>query len=172
MPGLPSSCLLVELAAERLVLGVDVAVTKFATGDRIDDSVREQEILNWVQERLTGTGPRMAIGLAFFSDQIEASKVVQRGLHARWRDYPQEVPRLSRDLAAEIRPELDVINEGMLSLLANLKGVPPLLRRCVDVFDIGLSGSPALASSAALRWAAARIALRSLRGTSAGEDGW
>lgn len=166
--GMPSSCRLIELAAERLVLGADVAAVKFASGRRIDDSAREQEILNWVAARLNGAAPGHEIGLAFFRDQIAASKVVQRGLHARWRDHPRERPPRWRDLAAEIRPELDAINEDMLSLLAGVEDLPPLPRgRCAGLLDSVLSASPALGPLSGLRQAAAHVALRSLRGTGA-----
>jgi chorismate mutase len=162
--GVPSSCRLIELAAQRLVVGADVAAAKFASGKRIDDPTREREILNWVADRLNAAGPRHEICVAFFRDQMAASKVVQRGLHARWRDHPQECPPRRRDLTAEIRPDLDAINEEMLSLLAGTEDLPSLRQgHCAGLFDRVLSASPALAPLRGLRQAAERVALRSLR---------
>ena len=44
---------LVVVAARRLVLGVDVAAAKFLSGQRVDDLVREQEILESMASTLT-----------------------------------------------------------------------------------------------------------------------
>jgi chorismate mutase len=163
LSGGPSPSLLVGLAARRLVLGVDVAAAKFASGQRIDDPAREREILRWAAERLAGAGTGRLLGVAFFRDQIAASKVIQRGLHTRWRDHPQEAPPRWRDLTTEIRPELDVISEDMLSLLAGLVDMRPLPPgRCAVLFDQGVSASPVLGALSGLRHAAARVALRSL----------
>ena len=78
------------------------------------------------------------------------------------------LPPRSRDLAAEIRPELDAINEEMLSLLADMDDLPSLREgRCAGLFDSVLSASPALAQLSGLRRAAERVALRSLRAAGA-----
>jgi chorismate mutase len=162
--GVPASCRLVELAAERLVLGAEVAAAKFASGKRISDPAREQEILTWAADRLNEAGPGHEICLAFFRDQMTASKVVQHCLHARWRVHSRECPPRWRDLATEIRPELDAINEEMLSLLAGAEVLPPLRHgHCSGLFDSVLSGSPELRQLSGLRRTAERVALRSLR---------
>jgi chorismate mutase len=158
---------LVKLAAKRVVLGVDVAAAKFVAGQRIHDPAREGEILGRVASRLNGAGTGQEIWVAFFRDQMEASKVIQRGLRDRWLEYPWELPLSLRNLAAEIRPELDVINEDMLSLLANIEGMPPVpYGHLKDLFDSGLRTSPPLSRLSKLRQEAADVALRSLASAS------
>jgi chorismate mutase-like protein len=159
---------LVVLAAKRLVLGVDVAAAKFAAAGPIDDPVREQQILGWVEWRLNSAETRPEIGMQFFRDQISANKVIQRGLHTLWRKRPGLIPVSWRDLTTEVRPQLDVINRHMILLLMLVQTVPPV--RCglpeqldlFEVFDATLRANPSLGEFGSLRQEAADIALRSL----------
>lgn len=105
---------LAELAARRLLLADQVAAAKFLTGQPIDDPVRERRILDEVAEAAGNIGLEPAVGMRFFRDQIEANKMVQRGLHSLWRAYPEYGPRQQPDLAREVRPELDRITASML----------------------------------------------------------
>jgi chorismate mutase len=108
---------LVCIAARRLVLGVDVAAAKFLSGQRIGDQAREQEILESAAGRLKHDKPRHALGMEFFRDQIEANKVIQRGLHRYWDEHPEEFPGGHLHLTAELRPRLDITNRHMLGML-------------------------------------------------------
>jgi chorismate mutase len=154
---------LVVVAARRLLLGVDVAVAKFLSGQRIDDHVREQEILESMASRLKRAGPRPPLGIEFFRDQIEASKVIQRGLHRYWGEHPGEFPVGRRDLTAELRPQLDTANKYMLQQLIYMQNIPPVSRNHIDgLFDRKLRTSTALRRRRELRRDAADIALRSL----------
>lgn len=154
---------LAELIANRLALGADVAAAKFAKGGVIDDPAREMIILDWVAERMPGGPAGREAGIAFFGDQILASKVVQRGLHTHWRRHPEDFPGRWRGLAEEIRPQMDVINRDMLSLLPS---VPRLSREQLDtaagLLDSGLEGSLPASSLGGTRRTAVGIALRSL----------
>jgi chorismate mutase len=154
---------LIVVAARRLVLAVDVAAAKFLSGQRIDDHVREKEILESMASRLKRAGPRHALGLEFVRDQIEANKVIQRGLHRYWAEHPEEFPATRRDLTAELRPQFDIVNRHMLLLLIGLENVPPVRRSHIDaLFDRKLRTSMALCPLPELRRDAAGIALRSL----------
>ena len=161
---------LVVLAAKRLVLGVDVAAAKFASGRPIDDPAREQEILAWTERKLNSAERRPGIGLQFFRDQISANKVIQRGLHTLWRKRPGFIPVSWRDLTTEVRPQLDVINRHMLLLLMSDPAVPPTRCGCglpehldlFEMFDATLRANPSLDQFGTLRQQAADIALRSL----------
>jgi chorismate mutase-like protein len=159
---------LAVLAAKRLVLGVDVAAAKFASGRPIDDPAREQEILAWAERKLNSAETRPGIGIQFFRDQISANKAIQRGLHTLWRKRPGFIPVSWRDLTTEVRPQLDVINRHMLLLLMSAPTVPPA--RCglpehldlFEVFDATLRVHPPLDQFGSLRQEAADVALRSL----------
>jgi chorismate mutase len=154
---------LIIVAARRLVLGVDVAAAKFLSGQRIDDHVREQEIMESMASVLKRAEPQPALGIEFFRDQIEANKVIQRGLHRYWGEHPKESPVRRRHLTAELRPQFDIVNRDMLLLVTNMEIMPPLRRSHIDVlFDRELRTSRALRELGGLRRDATDIALRTL----------
>lgn len=106
-----------ELSAERLEMADKVAAAKWGTDQAIDDPGREQAVLDDVAERSAARGMDPAGATAVFRDQIEANKLVQRGLHARWEERPSERPAGRPDLAEEVRPVLDRITGQLLTAL-------------------------------------------------------
>lgn len=107
-----------DLFAQRLLLADKVAAAKYGTGTPIDDPAREAQILADVRSRAAGLGLDPDNAAAVFRDQIEANKLVQRGLHARWDATPGERPTQRPDLANEVRPALDRITTELLAALA------------------------------------------------------
>ncbi|GAB2791915.1 chorismate mutase [Streptomyces daliensis] len=105
------------LSAERVRLADKVAAAKWGTDQPIDDPARERQVLADVAERSAGMGIDPAEATAVFRDQIEANKLVQRGLFARWEAHPEERPTERPDLAKEVRPALDRITTGLLERL-------------------------------------------------------
>jgi chorismate mutase-like protein len=116
------------LVVQRLTLGRDVAAIKYASGLPIDDSAREQEMLESVDRALCGIRLYQQSGKQFFRDQIEANKVIQRGLHQRWQLHPDEVLAVRRDLF-QIRVELDSINTQMIRQVQRMDELPYLGRQ-------------------------------------------
>jgi len=112
---------LVVVAARRLVLGVDVAAAKFLSGQRVDDLVREQEILESMASTLKRAELQHPLRIEFFRDQIEANKVIQRSLYRYWSVHPEQFPVRCRHLTAELRPQLDLIDRHMLLILIRMK---------------------------------------------------
>ncbi|MFD9189061.1 chorismate mutase [Streptomyces phaeochromogenes] len=108
---------LTELFAERLLLADKVAAAKYGTESPIDDPVRERQILDDVAARAAGLELDPDSVTAVFRDQIEANKLVQRGLYARWDAHPDERPTERPDLAKEVRPALDLITTRLLAAL-------------------------------------------------------
>ncbi|MEU4468062.1 chorismate mutase [Streptomyces sp. NPDC024017] len=106
-----------DLIAQRLLLADKVAAAKYGTDTPIDDPVREAQILDDVRARAVGLGLDPDAVAAVFRDQIEANKLVQRGLYARWDANPDERPTERPDLAKEVRPALDRITTGLLAAL-------------------------------------------------------
>ncbi|KUL38420.1 chorismate mutase [Streptomyces sp. NRRL F-4489] len=108
---------LVALAAERLATADPVAAAKWGTGSPIDDPAREQQVLADVaaQARALGADPDATVRV--FRDQIEASKLVQRGLHRRWTADPAQAPTTRPDLA-QVREEINRINGELVRALA------------------------------------------------------
>jgi chorismate mutase len=105
---------LVDLVVERLSLAWDLAAAKYGSGGPIDDPIREQQVLRSAGCALNVSALSHRMGMQFFRDQIEASKVVQRGLHHRWHRHPEEIPAANPDLAAEVRPKLDRITARII----------------------------------------------------------
>ncbi|MGW2342898.1 chorismate mutase [Streptomyces sp. NPDC001661] len=106
-----------SLATERLALADKVAAAKYGTDAPVDDPARERQILDDVAERSAGLGVDPAFARSVFRDQIEANKVVQRGLYARWDAHPEQRPTERPDLAKEVRPQLDRITTRLLDAL-------------------------------------------------------
>ena len=104
---------LTELVVERLRVSDDVAAAKFGTGSPIDDPTREQAVLEEVRAQSAELGLGADSAVAFFGDQITASKVVQNGLFARWTAHPEEAPTTRPDLG-EIRTRLDQLTTALL----------------------------------------------------------
>jgi chorismate mutase len=154
--------MLVRLVIRRLDLAPEVAAIKFSSGRQIDDSIREQEILESVAQALDGSGARRIAAIRFARDQIEANRVIQRGLHHRWYVHPEEVPAVYRSLAAEIRPELGQTTALMIREFAVMAEVPQVswgqIRRLAD---IQLAAGPAVRQLPRLHRDAALFALRS-----------
>lgn len=115
--GLSGLTSLTDLFAERLLLADKVAAAKYGTDKPIDDPVREQQILDDVAVRAAGLGLDPDATKAVFRDQIEANKLVQRGLYARWDAHPEERPTERPDLVKEVRPALDRITTQLLDTL-------------------------------------------------------
>lgn len=162
-PGPVSREALVGLVATRLGLGVEVAAVKFGGGSPIEDPVREREILSWAARELDGAGSRHGAALAFFRDQIEAGKLIQRGLHERWHDRPGERPRTLRSLTDEIRPEIDAVNRRMLLLVAQLERAPQACEKHLSaLLETTLAADRTLRHLGELRQRAGRLALRAL----------
>ncbi|WP_344864984.1 chorismate mutase [Amycolatopsis ultiminotia] len=113
---------LTGLVIKRLLVSDDVAAAKFGTDSPIDDPVREQQVLDQVRDQATELGLDPVAATAFFQDQITASKVVQKGLFARWTAHPDEAPTTRPDLD-QIRTRL---NQLTTDLLNELKATVPV----------------------------------------------
>ena len=106
-----------ELLTQRLLLADKVAAAKYGTDTPIDDPAREAQILDDVRARAAVLELDPDAVAAVFRDQIEANKLVQRGLYARWDAHPDERPTERPDLAKEVRPALDRITTQLLTAL-------------------------------------------------------
>jgi chorismate mutase len=129
---------LVVLAGQRLATADAVAAAKWRTGGSISDPAREKVVLDAVAARSAARGLDPDESVAFFRDQIEASKVVQYGLFSAWSAEPAHAPQNGTDLG-EVRPVLDEITPELLDQLAATRlartcaGCVARLRDVVDV---------------------------------------
>ena len=103
---------------QRLLLAEPVARAKWNKQAPIEDLPREAMVIAAAVEQGRVLGLPADRVEAVFHAQIEASKTVQRELYARWS--AQHAGRFADapDLAAEIRPRLDLITTQLLAALA------------------------------------------------------
>jgi chorismate mutase len=120
---------LTELVVQRLEVGDLVAASKFGTDKPIDDPAREKVVLDQARASAIQLGIDPDETVTFFRDQIEASKVVQRGLFARWTAHPDQAPTTRPDLN-EIRLKLDQLTTELLHQLRSTTYVRHTPIRC------------------------------------------
>ena len=113
-PGRESLLGLTDASAERALVGDLVAAAKFGTPAPIDDPAREQVVLDNVRTLSAQLGVDADVAVAVFRDEIEANKIVQRGLYALWTEHPELVPTEKPDLVKTVRPILDRITGELL----------------------------------------------------------
>ncbi|KAA6223257.1 chorismate mutase [Streptomyces albofaciens JCM 4342] len=108
---------LAGLSAQRLATADLVAAAKWGTGSPVDDPVRERQVLDAVARQAAelGTDPRRTARI--FRDQIEANKMVQRGLHRRWTADPSQAPTRRPDLG-RVREEINRVNGALVRAIA------------------------------------------------------
>ncbi|PWG08114.1 chorismate mutase [Streptomyces sp. V2] len=106
-----------DLAAQRLATADLVAAAKFGTSSPIDDPAREQQVLDAVAAQAEQLGADPDAVRKVFRDQIEANKLVQRGLFQRWTDHPDQAPTSRPDLSV-VRVEINRINTELVKALA------------------------------------------------------
>ena len=109
---------LLGLMKERLDAAPEVARTKWNTKAPIEDLPRDQQIIDGVAKAATEYGLDPHVASTFFRGQIEASKAIQRALHAEWIAKRQPPFAEVADLGKDIRPVLDRLTPAMMRALA------------------------------------------------------
>jgi len=154
---------LVGLLLQRLDTADAVIAAKWVSvhgqDPAVDDPARERQVYDSMGRAGTELGLPQAWVRQVFFGQIEANKMVQRGLIARWRFDPGAAPVASPDLAA-VRPVIDRVNAGIVRELAlhraELTGPACAPRLSASVFAIFAGGrSDGLHEAALVRAAAA-----------------
>lgn len=109
---------LVQAISERLALATPVALAKWHKGTPVADAERERQVIATAQTQGAGLNLPPVEVQQLMRAQIEASKQVQRTLHEHWRaaGTAPEIPL--RDLAVDIRPQLDQLQARLLQAFA------------------------------------------------------
>lgn len=107
---------LTDLVIQRLLVSDEVAASKFGADSPLEDPVREQQVLDQVRAKAAAVGLAPDAAVAFFRDQITASKIVQSGLFAFWTANPDQAPTTRPDLT-RIRQQLDRLTTNLLAEL-------------------------------------------------------
>ncbi|MEV5837983.1 gamma subclass chorismate mutase AroQ [Nocardia sp. NPDC052112] len=155
---------IVALVTERLDTADAVAAAKWATAAQnggqpsIDDPEREEQVYDAMARLGADRGlPESWIHRVFYG-QIEANKIVQRGLVVRWRFDPSAAPSTPAELTT-VRPVIDRVNVEIVDQLAlrraELTGPNCAVRLASPVFGALASGRDALHQAALVRAAAA-----------------
>jgi chorismate mutase len=108
---------LFALVVRRLAVAETVAAAKWSSGRPVEDSAREAMVLAAAAARARRAGIDATFVCRVMAAQIEASKIVQRGLLARWCNEPGSAP-ISRPELSGVRPMLDAIDEELVAALA------------------------------------------------------
>ncbi|MGO4428097.1 gamma subclass chorismate mutase AroQ, partial [Streptomyces sp. MCAF7] len=88
------------------------------TDSPIDDPERERQVLEAVAEQARALGADPEVTVRIFRDQIEANKLVQRGLYHRWEADPAQAPTERPDLS-KVRLEINRINGELVRAIAD-----------------------------------------------------
>jgi chorismate mutase len=114
---------LVELSTKRLYVAREVALFKWDNKQAVEDKAREAVVIKTSVEEASAKGLYADFVARFFSDQIEANKVVQYALLAKWTQDGQAPDEPRASLENSIRPELDLLQtEFVDQLIDNPEG--------------------------------------------------
>jgi chorismate mutase len=110
------------LVSHRLQLADPVAESKWLSGKPITDAAREQAVVDEAVALAQQEGVDPQLVTRVIRAQIEASKVVQRGLITRWTHHPDAAPTTAPDLTT-IRPQLDAIDTDLVTAIGQVQAL-------------------------------------------------
>ncbi len=110
---------LIDMTATRLHIARQVALAKWDTRKPVEDLPREAKVIAAAADEARALGVPATLATHFFSDQIEANKLVQYGLLAQWQREGRAPDERRVDLAKDIRPELDKLQQAFIRALAD-----------------------------------------------------
>jgi chorismate mutase len=125
------------LVSRRLALADPVAASKWLSGRPISDPAREQAVIDAATALARQRGIDPAFVTRVMRAQIEASKVVQKGLFVRWTHNPASAPKTAPDLTS-IRQQLNDIDDALVTAIGDAADVADS-PRCGHVVDAARS---------------------------------
>ncbi|MBU0724113.1 MAG: gamma subclass chorismate mutase AroQ [Alphaproteobacteria bacterium] len=114
---------LAGLLDQRLALGVEVARTKWNSGQPIQDVPREEAVIKATVTRAGELGIDPALARDIITAQIAASRVLQEGLHRDWKAAGQGRFADALDLGRDLRPKFDAMGRDLLAALKEAESV-------------------------------------------------
>jgi chorismate mutase len=111
----------VALTVARLEVADVVAAAKWGTAQPIDDPAREAAEQADAADRALALRIDPTLVEHVLAAQLEASKIVQRGLFERWRADRPCAPTRRPDLTSEVRPLLDDIDEQLIDVVGQIQ---------------------------------------------------
>lgn len=110
---------LLDMTVARLHIARQVALSKWDSQKPVEDLPREAQVIKAAAEEARAFGVSTKLATDFFTDQIEANKLVQYRLLAKWHRVGHAPDEKRVDLAKDIRPELDGLQQGFIKTLAD-----------------------------------------------------
>ena len=105
---------LLATIAERLNVADQVALTKWDSGKPIQDSPREVQVIAAAAKLAPAYKLDAEEVSQFLAAQIEANKLVQYALLAKWNEAGRAPATARPDLVRQIRPQLDQLQTRLL----------------------------------------------------------
>lgn len=153
--------------AARLALMPEVARSKWEKSLAIEDLPREAAVVARFTGAATTCGAAADFAQAVIRAQIEAGKTVQRDLLEKWRDAGPDPGWRPRDLADELRPEIDRATAELVAALCAAESAADGRRRCRGLLRRAASRPPNVSRAA---WREACAPWVPLRGRRLGTD--
>ncbi len=117
----------------RLAIMPAVAQIKFVNGRPITDREREELMVEEFRNQAHARGILPDFAERVIRAQIAASKQVQTELYEQWAKAPPSNDEQLRDLAADLRPSIDAVNERILIAMQLLGGCPNDAARVIEL---------------------------------------
>src|SRR5258707_11913537 len=114
---------LVETTAHRLMIGEQVALAKWDSGNAVEDAPREAQVILGAMKDGVAKGLDESSVSNFFNAQIEANKFVQYALLADWYRTGKAREHAPVDLLKLIRPQLDEVQKSLIAELVDTASV-------------------------------------------------
>ena len=108
---------LFDATAGRLQIARLVVLAKWDSHQAIEDPAREEVVISTAANQAAAQGLSRTFAVRFFSDQIEANKVVQYGLLSNWRRAGTAPDEPRPNLVEDIRPRLDRLQVDFIQQL-------------------------------------------------------
>lgn len=117
----PSNSLvrLLDSIEQRLDIADAVALNKWDSGQPVQAAERELQVITSAMHQSIRFGLDDQRAAEFFTDQIEANKLLQYSALSHWHAAGAAPQTPRTDLATQLRPQLDRLQRALLSQLAD-----------------------------------------------------
>ncbi|MGH8383823.1 gamma subclass chorismate mutase AroQ [Pseudomonas sp.] len=123
---------LLDTVEQRLNFAEPIALSKWHSGQPVEDNSREASVIASAKAQASNFKLDSQRAAEFMDDQIQANKLLQYYALVSWLEAGS-APQAARADLAQLRPQLDRLQETMLSALAEFDRNPP--EPCLQVLD-------------------------------------
>ena len=114
---------LIASSARRLAIAKQVALAKWDNHTAVEDASRESRVISAASDEGASKGLDRTFVSRFFAAQIEANKLVQYSLLAKWARTGKVPVHKSINLSITIRPELDRLDKELVRELVETRSL-------------------------------------------------